>query len=412
MIKIGKSVMRILLIFYEVIFHFVRICHNIIEESVISPYFHNRYNTLIPTTEQKSLVVHCASYGEYEATKPILRSIKNHNNTIPIVLSFFSPSGYEFVADTELYDYKVYSPFESKKHVRLWLKQLKPRTILISQNEIWPIFLNEAIKSKIDIVFIGSYFSRNLKNALFLRLMKPLLQNVKMFFVQRNETAEILTSIGLTQNNLIPRLRDEEIGASLSKDFSLPKIERLSERKPLLILASIHDSDFHLFQNTIRHLSNEFSVLIAPHDVNTAQISAVTDNLNGLSFSLYSDDHIKKDSIVILNEFGILKYAYSYAKIIYVGGGFDKGIHNVSEAAYFKNPIIVGKKYRKFEDAVEYQKLGVLISVLDSESFLFAVHDIKSKPKMYYENLYSQLNFTKSKPSEIVMRYLIENQLI
>jgi len=387
-------------------------CPSFFISSGVKEYFDLRVEKKIAQEFRNPIIFHCASFGEYQSIKPLLKEIRRHSPTLELVISFFSPSGYNNLKPGDLFDYKIYSPIDTYKNVSEWLHHLHPRAIVVSQNEIWPRFIQISKQLSISTVFVDSSFNNTLSKRILLKLMRPLLKNVSIFFVTNNVTSELLTNYQL-KNYLLPQtLRKEEVQSTLSNLSPLPQLEQMKKDKPLLILASIHRSDFHLFENSLDRISEIYNILIAPHDINSHEINSIIRLLDIRSYSLYSDKKLGPKSICILDNFGVLKNAYRYADIVYIGGGFEKGIHNVLEVAIYKKPIIVGPRFTKFIEALNLEKIGVLYSVENSATFLTTIKHIRSRGPEYYLNAYPQEEEISLRPSKFILQYLKEHQII
>ncbi len=376
-------------------------------------YFSLRQNQKLPELKNKqSIVVHCSSYGEYEVVKPILRKIKTSNANQKIALSFFSKSGYNLLNDNDLYDIKLYCPIDTSKDCHLWLKTLRPKALLISQNEIWPNFLSAALAQKVPVVYVGTSLRNSFSKVLLLKPFKSLLKKVEHFFIQSQETGRLFSGLGISNYTLIKRLRDEEIRRIVQNKIRLAKLEQFTKGKPLFILGSTHKSDLEVVAPEIKRLKDQYRFLIAPHDVNLQAIDEIKRKFSDLKIALYTEDVTGEEDMVILDQFGILRHAYAYAKIVYIGGGFDKGVHNVIEAAVHRRPIVIGKKYGKFEEVGELIDLGVVFACRDTKSFDRALNDILSKTDYHFENSYARYEQSSESSSQRVMRYLIESKIV
>ena len=314
----------------------------------------------------RTLWFHCASLGEFEQGRPVIEEMAARHPEHKIVLSFFSPSGYEVRKDFALADAAVYLPLDSKRNARRFLDLVHPDLIVFVKYEFWPNLLKEIRKSKLEAVLISAIFR---EDQIFFRSygswMRKALKGFGHFFVQNEESRTLLNSIGIEEVTLSGDTRFDRVNAILEQDNTLDFLEKFASNRKILVAGSTWPRDEELLTNFIQN--NEFDDLafvIAPHQMDRERMKKMQDELKVKSL-LYSEGVPDgQTKVFIVDTIGLLTRIYSYADIALVGGGFDKeGVHNVLEPAVFGAPIIIGPVYDKYQEAVDLvEREGCLVA--------------------------------------------------
>ena len=309
---------------------------------------------------------------------PIASHLKSTIPNIKTAVSFFSSSGYENLTQLGPFDCKVYSPIEWKSDIEKWLDIINPKVLIISQNEIWPLFLREVIKRKIKFLYVDSYFNPSIKNRLWLSLNTGLLNKASSIYVQNETAYSLLNQFLSCPIRFTGSFRNYQTQIELKNSPDLPKIESFKGNHKLMVLGSIEQSDFEAILHGIQSLGDNWKILVAPHDITTKNIDCINSKLNDRS-ALYSSGMSLGNRHCILDEFGVLKYAYQYADLVYVGGGFGKGVHNVMEPLFFTESIIIGPNYIKFVEVREWVKTEKVRVIKNRRDFVVALSNLSKK---------------------------------
>lgn len=335
----------------------------------------------------KTLWFHCASLGEYEQGLPVFKELRKHYNTHKIVLSFFSPSGYEIRKNTPIADIVVYLPIDTKKNAAHFLNILNPELTIFVKYEIWPNFLNELKKRKLRAILISAAFREN--HSFFKYYGKQLRAALFAFehiFVQNENSKILLKSIGYDAVTVSGDTRFDRVFGQLELDNHLDFIESFKKDKLCVVAGSTWPEDDYLFIDFINsESSKDVKFILAPHNIKSNQIQLIQEKLN-TSVVLFSEKDKKdldKAQVFVLDTIGILSKVYDYADIAYVGGALgNTGLHNTLEPAVFGVPIIIGKHHGRFPEAQEMINLGGMFSILDQKTFNSVLNDlIKNKEK-------------------------------
>lgn len=295
--------------------------------------------------EPCDILVHCASAGEYEQANQIIQSILDQKPTLKIALSFFSPSGIEWVEKKNIALPYYYLPFDLQKNQREFIDQLNPKVVLITKNELWFNLFSVLQKRKISIFIIAASFKKN-HFALKINPLRQILQKIDhLYLIDEEDKTHLGNSFSSTSIEGDPRI-DQIINKTDHVSSNFRQYSKLS--KPIIIYASIHKEDAQIVANSI--LDKNFYHLVVPHDVDDASISYWQSKFNQ-PLSLDSNGEKWNEGIRLVDSMGKLAQLYSISEFCYVGGGFGKGIHNIIEPASRGNLIFIGPNYYSFKEA-------------------------------------------------------------
>jgi len=316
--------------------------------------------------------IHAASLGEYEQGLPILERLKLEYPTHKLLLTFFSPSGYEIKKNTQAADIVAYLPIDTKKKVAQFLDFAKPELAIFIKYEIWPNYLAELRKRKIPTLLISALFR---KSQLFFKsyghFMRKSLRNFSHFYVQDMQSKKLLLSIGLTNTTITGDTRFDRVSQILERDNHLKFMQDFSENHSCFVAGSTWPEDETLLIDFINTTTNTTKFVIAPHNIKLNAILKLKASITK-STMLYSEMDaatIKSAQVLIIDTIGLLTKVYSYANIAYVGGGFATGLHNTLEPAVFGIPVIIGPNYNGFLEAEKLVSLGGVLSVTHKVEF-------------------------------------------
>ena len=306
----------------------------------------------------KTIWFHAASLGEYEQGLPVIEKIKEKFPNHKIVVTFFSPSGYEVRKNNTVADATVYLPLDTKSNAKKFIKTINPELVFFIKYEYWPNYLNELKKLQIKTYLISGIFREN--QAFFKwygGFYKNALKTFDYFFVQNDSSKKLIQSIGFNNVKISGDTRFDRVVSILERNNSLDFIENFKDNKTTIVIGSSWPKDENLLVEYINKSSDEIKFIIAPHNIKAEQISNLKSQITKKTI-LFSDVQtgrdlfIKENNVFIIDTIGILTKIYSYADIAYVGGGFgNPGVHNILEPATFGVPIVIGSNYSHFAEA-------------------------------------------------------------
>jgi 3-deoxy-D-manno-octulosonic-acid transferase len=306
-------------------------------------------------SNDKSIWFHAASLGEYEQGLPVIEKIKVQYPNHKIVVSFFSPSGYEVRKNNTIADATVYLPLDTKSNAKKFIKAINPELVFFIKYEYWPNYLNELKKLEIKTYLISGIFRE--QQAFFKwygGFYRNALKTFDYFFVQNDSSKKCLQSIGFNNVKISGDTRFDRVVSILERNNSLDFIEQFKNNKITIVFGSSWPKDESLLANFINNASDDVKFIIAPHNIHKSEIV----NLQSLikkKILLYSEKNnvdLSNFNVFLIDTIGILTKIYSYADIAYVGGGFgNPGVHNILEPATFGVPIVIGPNYSHFAEA-------------------------------------------------------------
>jgi 3-deoxy-D-manno-octulosonic-acid transferase len=306
-----------------------------------------------PTTSK--VWFHFASLGEFEQGKPLLQYFKNNYPAKEIIITFYSPSGYEVRKNTNLADYILYLPLDTPKNAKEFLDIFKPEIAFFNKYEYWYHFFKETRNQQIPLYITSAIFrEKQIFFKFYGKFFREILSYVTHFYLQDQNSAQLLKSIGFNNYTITGDTRFDSVSqiAKNKKDF--PEILKFKQENNLFIGGSTWPEDEELIAKFIKSYPSNWKFIFAPHEISENKLVALESLLNQKSIR-YSkiDDHtdIAALKILIIDNIGLLSSLYAYADIAFIGGGFGAGIHNTLEAAAWGLPVIFGPNYQKFDEA-------------------------------------------------------------
>lgn len=305
----------------------------------------------------RNLWVHCASLGEFEQGRPLIEALKKQFPEFKIVLTFFSPSGYEIRKNYELADMVAYLPLDTKGNAKRFLDIVQPEKAFFVKYEFWHHYISELRNRKIPLFAFSAIFRENqqfFKSTPWGKWYRKMLFKFEHIFVQNEKSAELLSNIGLTNFTVSGDTRFDRVATIAKSSRELPVVEKFKGNSLLIVAGSTWKPDEELLAKFINQ-SSGIKFIIAPHEVSAANINRLQQMLikPALLFSKLQHSKIEAVDVLIIDSIGILSSVYRYGNIAYIGGGFGVGIHNILEAATFGLPVIFGPNYKKFKEATD-----------------------------------------------------------
>jgi 3-deoxy-D-manno-octulosonic-acid transferase len=317
--------------------------------------------------KSKYVWFHCASLGEFEQGRPVIEELKEQIPEYKIVLTFFSPSGYEIRKNYPLADVVAYLPMDTKRNAITFLNIVQPEKVFFVKYEFWHFYISELKKRNIPLFIISAIFRENqqfFKNTPWGIWYRKMLTRVDHLFVQNEKSGELLKTIGILNFTVSGDTRFDRVEAIAKVSKEIPIVEKFRGNSQLIIAGSTWKPDEELLATFINQ-SGDIKFIIAPHEVSAANINRIHQLLKkpAISFSKVSETEIDKFQVLIIDSVGLLSSLYRYGNIAYIGGGFGVGIHNILEAATFGLPVIFGTNYKKFKEAVDLTLEGGAFSI-------------------------------------------------
>jgi 3-deoxy-D-manno-octulosonic-acid transferase len=321
--------------------------------------------------EDKTIWIHTASLGEFEQGLPIIEKLKKSYPNHKIIISFFSPSGYEVKKNSPIADCIVYLPLDTIKNAEKFITIVHPEISIFVKYEFWPNYLNELKNSKSKTLLISGIFRNDqifFKN--YGKWMRKSLKTFDHFFVQNTKSKELLNSINLKNVTISGDTRFDRVSEILTNNNQLKFIDDFKNSKISIVYGSSWEDDEKIYLDSLNNSSNTKHI-IAPHDIKAHKIVKLKEAIIK-SVVLYSErkgKNLADYDVLIIDTIGLLTKIYSAADIAYVGGGFKTGLHNTLEPAVFGIPIIIGPNFSKFQEANELVLQKGILSVATKETY-------------------------------------------
>ncbi|MDC0249616.1 3-deoxy-D-manno-octulosonic acid transferase [Flavobacteriales bacterium] len=327
--------------------------------------------------EQNIVWFHCASLGEFEQGKPIIETYKEKHPKHKILLTFFSPSGYEIRKNYKGANWVFYLPADTKKNAKHFISIVRPIKVIFIKYEFWFNYMSALKKHNIPFYSVSAIFR---KEQVFFKYkwFAKQLSNVSYFFVQDQSSKVLLQNIGFSNCIVAGNTCFDSVITNVKNAISIPLIEKFSKNRTTIICGSTWPKDETLLIRYIKdHPENNY--IIAPHELQ--HISVLQKQTNALLFSKADNTSIRKSNVLIINNIGILPSIYQYGKLAYIGGGFGVGIHNILEAVTFGMPVVFGPNYQKFNEAIELINKKAAISISNYQELTSAINDFSAFDK-------------------------------
>jgi len=334
---------------------------------------------------EQRIWIHCASVGEFEQARPIIESIKKQQPQFKIVVSFFSPSGYELRKNYPLADYVFYLPMDGRSNAQTWVNLIAPEFVIFVKYEFWYHYLTTLKRAGIPTYLIAAAFRPS--QAFFQwygRFFRRILTCFDWIMVHDESSKQLLANIGITKVALGGDTRYDRVADIAAAAASFPKIEQFKNSCQLIVAGSTWPDDENILKSTLSVMPPNWKIMLAPHELDAKHLQHLS-NLWGNDAVFYTqatEQQLIDKKVLIVDTMGMLSAMYKYGNIAYVGGGFLKGgIHNTLEPAVFGLPVFFGPTYQKFVEAVALVEQGFAFPINDEQSFQKGLLTLVENPK-------------------------------
>ncbi|MEP7167811.1 MAG: glycosyltransferase N-terminal domain-containing protein [Bacteroidota bacterium] len=363
---------------------------------------------------EKRVWFHCASLGEFEQGKPIIEVVKKNYPEFKIVVSFFSPSGYEVRKNDSIEDYVFYLPLDGPQHAKKFLDLVQPSLVFFVKYDFWHFYIKELKKRKIPLYFISANFR---PSQVFFqwygKFFDKMLRRVTHLFVQNQQSLELLYRNSIPHVTVSGDTRFDRVFESSLNVKPLPEIEKFCDRKKIFVAGSTWHADEKVIADLINQSPEKFKFIIAPHEIKEDQINNFIKSVfkKSIRYSELTKTGITDAEVLIIDNIGMLSSLYRYADIAYIGGAFGKGLHNVLEAVVFGKPVFFGPRYQKFPEASELIKNKTAFSISSAMELKNKIEELLSAPDENEKiKTASKIYIEKNKgAANIIMNYLKMN---
>lgn len=324
--------------------------------------------------QDKLVWIHCASLGEFEQGRPIIEAFKKQMPAIKILLTFFSPSGYELRKNYKEADWVFYLPWDTARHARVFIESTQPSLAIFVKYEYWHHYTRELYIRSIPIISVSSIFR---DDQLFFKpyagFYRNILKKFSHFFTQNYKSLSLLKGIGITTASVAGDTRFDRVIEIVKQAEEIPIAKAFKGTDQLLVIGSAWTEDMEILAPFINERGNTLKFIIAPHEINESNLIEIERMLRCqcIRFSNTSESNVTDYNVLIVDNMGMLARLYRYGEFAFVGGAFGKGLHNILEAACYGIPIFFGNRnYQKFQEAVDLINRGGAFEVSDYKDLL------------------------------------------
>ncbi|MEW5845923.1 MAG: glycosyltransferase N-terminal domain-containing protein [Bacteroidota bacterium] len=329
--------------------------------------------------------VHCSSLGEFEQGRPVIEAIKQNKPNAKILLTFFSPSGYEVRKNYSGAHYIFYLPLDTYSNARRFIKMVNPAMAIFIKYEFWYHYLNELKKKNIPTYLVSAIFR---PDQVFFKpyggWYRKFLKSFTYFFVQNQQSRELLEKIGFTNVVVTGDTRFDRVARIAADAKSIPIVESFAGNHKVLVAGSTWPKDEEVLLPMIKKFP-ELKIVVVPHEVTESHVNDILSKapVRAVRFTKTNTDDVKQAGILVVDTVGLLSSIYRYGYVAYVGGGFGVGIHNTLEAAAYGIPVIFGPNYQKFQEAKDLLACKAGFSIKTSDELSDLLNLLLFDKKMY-----------------------------
>jgi 3-deoxy-D-manno-octulosonic-acid transferase len=363
----------------------------------------------LKANQQPIIWFHVASLGEFEQARPIIEQLVHrpqptdhrpptdtegiglstidlkspiHNSKLKILVTFFSPSGYEVRKDYESADYVFYLPLDTAQNAQKFLEIVQPKAVFWVKYEFWYHYLKAIQAQNIPLILFSATFRENQfffkwYGNVFLNLLKGFSQ----IFVQNQESYNLLKINGLQNTQIAGDTRFDRVNATAQKAQSLPIIEKFKNQSKLLVIGSSWAEDLAVLLPVLNDFKDHLKIIIAPHEIKEKKLQSIENQLfkKTIRYSKIKEnapENLSDYEVLLIDNVGMLAALYQYGELAYIGGAFKQGLHNILEPATFGVPVIFGKDYRKYPEAQALIALGGAFSIQNQNDFALIIKQL------------------------------------
>lgn len=360
---------------------------------------------------------HAASLGEFEQGRPLMERIRKRYPQYKILLTFYSPSGYEVRKHYTGADYIMYLPSDTHRNARYFINRVNPVITFFIKYEFWYFYLKILHSRNIPVYLISGIFRTDqIFFRWYGRWFRKMLHFFEHIFLQQHESLKLLKGIGVHHASISGDTRFDTVFVAASSVQPVKIVSRFLNGNPCMVAGSTWPEDETLLIKIFSQQDTRLKLIIAPHEIHATHIHNIISRLEH-SFVLFSNassaEDLAQNQVLIIDNIGILLSIYQYATIAYVGGGFGRGIHNILEPAAFGTPVIFGPKYHKFHEAVELIQLEGAFPIANANELMNITHKLLTDLSFYQSSTATVKDYVKSHTgaTDYIIRTIFDNHV-
>ncbi|MBL7849903.1 MAG: 3-deoxy-D-manno-octulosonic acid transferase [Cyclobacteriaceae bacterium] len=314
---------------------------------------------------------HCASLGEFEQGRPVIEALKARQPRVRILLTFFSPSGYEVRKNYPGADYVLYLPWDTRNNAEWFVNQVRPAVAVFVKYEFWFHFSESLRKHRIPLISISAIFR---PDQVYFKshggLFRKTLRNFSWFFVQNETSIELLKGLGISSVTLAGDTRFDRVAIVAEQKEEIAAARDFKSSQKLMVIGSAWPDDMAVLMPFMNAHKDNMKFIVAPHEISDSMLTSLEKNFQGrtVRYSQSGDQDLHDSHLLLVDTIGMLSRLYRYGEYAFVGGGYKEGLHNILEAAAFGIPVFFGSKapYGKYQEAVDLTAAGGAFAVADT----------------------------------------------
>jgi 3-deoxy-D-manno-octulosonic-acid transferase len=341
--------------------------------------------TIRSENHQQTIWFHCASLGEFEQGRPVMEAFREKFPDWRLILTFFSPSGFEVRKNYPAADHVFYIPADTTRNAKRFIHTIEPDIAVFVKYEFWFNYLRQLHRHKVPVVYVSAAFRNNQHFfGSYGEWFRKHLRAIDKIFVQNVSSRELLKSMGIRQVSVSGDTRFDRVATIPENAGHFQPVEKFAENRDVFLAGSTWPEDENAIYRLFQQPGN-LNFIIAPHEVNEKRITQLEELFgkgNTTRFTALETGETIQSRILIVDTVGHLASLYRYATIAYIGGGFGAGIHNVLEAAAFGKPVIFGPNHRKFKEAAELISLKGAFLIENTDDLQGIVSELLKNKEM------------------------------
>ena len=348
--------------------------------------------------QQEVAWFHCASLGEFEQGRPVIEAFREEFPYFKILLTFFSPSGYEIRKNYVGADWIFYLPLDTANNAKKFVEITKPTIAFFVKYEFWHHYISELEKHKIPIISFSSIFRE--KQVFFKvhgEFNRQILRKITHFFVQTEKSKQLLDSTKITQSTKTGDTRFDRVKQISEQRKVIPIVEKFTNNSPTLVLGSIWKADLEIIAPVLNQFPKELKIIVAPHEIDEENLKTIESFFTNKIVSRFSDAEIsiiQHSNVLVIDNIGMLSSLYYYGNFAFIGGAYGAGLHNTLEACVFGLPLFFGdRNYLKFQEAVDLVERKGAFPIRNTEHFRTIFTEIYENQALQQEIKQRNLEF-------------------
>lgn len=377
----------------------------------------DRLRTELRSHDSKIMWFHCSSLGEFEQGRPLIEKLKSQNPNLKFLLTFFSPSGYEIRKDYKGVDWVFYLPLDSKRNAKTFFDIVDPTLAVFVKYDYWYYYLTECKKRNVPLLMVSGIFR---KEQPFFKwygnIHRSMLSCFTHFFMQDHESIQLLQSISINNVTVAGDTRFDRVSEIAENFTPIEELEKFCGSSQVLVAGSTWPDDEKMIKDATTNIP-DLKIIIAPHEIHKEHIDQLRSIFpNAMLHSQLKAHNSEPRTLnhLIIDNIGILSKLYYYATITYIGGGFNKGIHNTLEAAVYGKPVLFGPNYKKFKEAIGLIETGGGICISSSNELSAILQKFISNKIELELSSKKSFEFVKQNKgaTEKILHYIKANRLL